>query len=111
MPLDNSYNTYKFIKKNLIHLHISANWSESSLSTWIKAWILGYLKSPQLAWVAQLNVCLTVEQAFAGLTPGESATFFCGDWSWNIFYGHSLHSADSRMAVVSFWQKNVHNID
>ena len=69
MPLDNSYNTYKFIKKNLIHLHISANWSESSLSTWIKAWILGYLKSPQLAWVAQLNVCLTVEQAFAGSTP------------------------------------------
>ena len=21
------------------------------------------------------------------------------DWSWNIFYGHSLHSADSRRAV------------
>ena len=32
-----------------------------------------------------------------------------GDWSWNIFYGHSLPSADSRRAVVSFWRKNVHN--
>ena len=31
------------------------------------------------------------------------------DWSWNIFYGHSLPSADSRRAVVSFWRKNVHN--
>ena len=27
----------------------------------------------------------------------------------NIFYGHSLPSADSRRAVVSFWRKNVHN--
>ena len=41
--------------------------------------------------------------------PPRSATFFCGDWSWNIFYGHSLPSADSRGAVVSFWRKNVHN--
>ena len=41
--------------------------------------------------------------------PPRSATFFHGDWSWNIFYGHSLPSADSRRAVVSFWRKNVHN--
>ena len=27
---------------------------------------------------------------------------------WNIFYGHSLPSADSRRAVVRFWRKNVH---
>ena len=41
--------------------------------------------------------------------PPRSATFFHGDWSWNIFYGHSLPSADSRRTVVSFWRKNVHN--
>ena len=41
--------------------------------------------------------------------PPRSATFFRGDWSWNIFYGHSLPSADSRRAVVSFWRKNMHN--
>ena len=41
--------------------------------------------------------------------PLRSATFFPGDWSRNIFYGHSLLSADSRRAVVSFWWKNVHN--
>ena len=41
--------------------------------------------------------------------PPRSATFFRGDCSWNIFYGHSLPSADSRKAVVSFWRKNVHN--
>ena len=41
--------------------------------------------------------------------PPRSATFFCGDWSGNIFNGYSLPSADSRRAVVSFWQKNVHN--
>ena len=29
-------------------------------------------------------------------------------WQWNIFIGHSLSSADSRRAAVSFWRKNVH---
>ena len=43
--------------------------------------------------------------------PPRSATFFRGDWSWNIFYDHSLPSADSRRAVVSFWRKNAHNTD
>ena len=38
----------------------------------------------------------------------RSATFFHGD-DHEIFYGHSLPSADSRRAVVSFWRKNVHN--
>ena len=37
------------------------------------------------------------------------ATFFSGDWLWNIFCSYSLPSADSKRAVVSFWQKNVHN--
>ena len=41
--------------------------------------------------------------------PLRSVTLFRGDWSWNIFYGHSLPSADSRRAVVGFWRKNVHN--
>ena len=41
--------------------------------------------------------------------PPKSATFFRGDWSWNIFYGHSLPSTDSRRAIVSFWRKIVHN--
>ena len=28
--------------------------------------------------------------------------------SWRLVYGHSLPSADSRRAVVSYWRKNVH---
>ena len=51
----------------------------------------------------------TGDQEVAGSTSPRSATFFRGDWSWNIFYGHSFPSADSRRAVVSFWRKNVHN--
>ena len=43
-----------------------------------------------------------------GFDPAESATFFHGDWSWSICYGHSLPSPESRRAVISFWQKNVH---
>ena len=41
------------------------------------------------------------DQALAGSTPAEVGNIF--------FYGHSLPSADSRRAVVSFWRKNVHN--
>ena len=51
----------------------------------------------------------TGDQEVADLTPPRSATFFRRDWSWNIFYGHSLPSADSRRAVVSFWRKNKHD--
>ena len=59
--------------------------------------------------VAQLDARPTGDQEVAGPTPTGSATFFRGDWSWNIFYGHSLPSADSRRAIVSFWQNHVHN--
>ena len=34
---------------------------------------------------------------------------FTGGTGLNIFYGHSLPSADSGRAVISFWRKNVHN--
>ena len=37
-------------------------------------------------------------------SPPGPATFFHGDLSLNIFYGHSRPSADSRRAVV---KKNV----
>ena len=59
--------------------------------------------------VAQLEVHPTSDQEIAGSTPAGLATFFCEDWSWNIFYDHFLPSAESRRAVVRFWQKNVHN--
>ena len=80
-----------------------------------------------LAWPIWYSLCLYVNPCPASLSgsvgcavrletrrsgvqpPPRSATFFRGDWSWNIFYGHSLPSADSRRAVVSFWRKNVHN--
>ena len=84
--------------------------------------------------VAQLDAGPTGDKEVAGSTPTEVGNilswrlimkyflrsfspfpliqerlFFRGDWSWNIFYGHSLPFADSRRAVVSFWRKNVHN--
>ena len=59
--------------------------------------------------MAQVDVCTTGDLEVASLTFVGWATFFCEDWSWNIFCSHSLPSPDSRRAVVSFWQKNVHN--
>ena len=56
--------------------------------------------------MAQLDACATGDQEDVGSTPAVSATFL----SWNIFFSHSLPSADSSRAVASFWQKNVHNI-
>ena len=38
----------------------------------------------------------------SGLAP-----FFRWGWSWNLFYGHSLPSADSRREVVSYVRKNM----
>ena len=53
----------------------------------------------------------TGDKEVAGSTQPRSATYFRRDRSLNIFYGHSLPSADSRRAVFSFWRKNVHNTD
>ena len=61
-----------------------------------------------LWWLSWMCVWLLIRKLWVR-PPAGSATFFRGDWSWNIFYGHSLPSADSKRAVVSFWQKNVHN--
>ena len=38
----------------------------------------------------------------------KKAHSFVETLSWKNFYGHSPSSADSRRAVVSYWQKNVH---
>ena len=71
---------------------------------------MGIVNPYQVGLVAQLDACPTGDQEVVDSTRAGSATFFCGDWSWNIFNRHSLPSTDSRKAVVSFWQKNVHNI-
>ena len=53
----------------------------------------------------------TGDQEVAGSTPAEVGNIL----SWRLImkfstvYSHSLPSADSRRAVVSFWRKNVHN--
>ena len=59
--------------------------------------------------VALLDARPTGDQGVAGSTPAGLAHSFVEIWSSNIFYGHSLISADSRRAVVSFWRKDVHN--
>ena len=59
----------------------------------------------QPASMAQLDAGPTGDQEVAGSTLAGSATFFRESWSYDIFYGHSLPSADSRRSVVSFWRK------
>ena len=59
-------------------------------------------------WLSWMRVCLETRRSRVQ-PPPRLGSFFRGDWSWNIFYGHSLPSADSKRAVVSFWRKNVHN--
>ena len=56
-----------------------------------------------------MDACPTGDQEVVGSTPASSATFVEIDheiFSMVIL----LPSADSRRVVVSFWQKNVHNI-
>ena len=71
------------------------------------------LTSPLSLWhrtasVAQSDARPTGDREFTGSSPPGPATLIRGDWSWDIFYGHSLPSTDSRRAVVSFWRKNVY---
>ena len=62
-----------------------------------------------MASVAQLDARPTEDQEVAGSTPAEVGNILSWRFIINIFYSHSLPFADSRRAVVSFWQKNVHD--
>ena len=66
------------------------------------------LKTSRPLWLNWMHVRLVIRKLRVR-PPTWSATFFRGDWSWKTSCGHSLPSADSRRAVVSFWRKNVHN--
>ena len=62
--------------------------------------------------VAHLDERPTGDQEIAGSTPAGLAKSFMEidhEIFSTYFLNHSLPSADSRRAVVSFWQKNVHN--
>ena len=62
------------------------------------------------ALVAQLDACLTGNQEVARLIPAGRQNSFVEIWSWNIFYGHSLPSTDSRRAVMSVSDERVRTI-
>ena len=99
--------------KGLIHWHLLLE-VPGSISVWDEK-ISGVEHAPLVLHVAaglggSVGCAIRLETRRSRVQPQpRSATFFRGDWSWNIFYGHSLPSADLRRAVVSFWQKNVHN--
>ena len=57
--------------------------------------------------ITQSAARLAADPVAVSPNPG-SATDFRGDWSWNHFYGHSSHSADSRMVVIGYSWSNVH---
>ena len=53
--------------------------------------------------MAQLDALLTSDQEVAGSTPTGQHHSFLQISHENIFCCHSLPSADSRRAVVSYW--------
>ena len=74
------------------------------LPNWLNFDGVKYPNVPKLS-VALMHVQLVISSQFQSLLG--QATFFHRDWSWNIFYGHFLPSADSRRANTTFLQKNV----
>ena len=61
-----------------------------------------------LALVAQLDAPSDWRPGGLGFNPPEVGNILSWRLIMKYFYGHSLPSADSRRAVVSFWRKNVH---
>ena len=107
---DQYYHTYaqKWFKKKKIfflYFHIQEVLSHSRESDSIS----GRLPDNPGGFTCMLRrmlVCLACGRS--RVQSSGPATFFRGDWSWNHFYGHSLPTADSSRAVVSYWQKDVH---
>ena len=59
--------------------------------------------------VAQLDAQSDWRPGGRGFNPHRGRQHSFVEIDREIFYGHSLPSADSRRAVVSFWRNNVHN--
>ena len=102
--------------KTLIRLGGCPGWSESSLDANAILQVLTRAGSfcwssgtGRPRWLSRIRIRLVIRKSRVRSPPGL-ATFFCRDWSWNIFYGHSLPSADSTRAAIRFWRKNVHYI-
>ena len=75
----------------------------------VKGVVCGIWSLAYVTWVAQLDACPTGNQEVMVLTPAGSATFFL-EINHEIFSKVILSPfANSRMAVVSFWWKNVLN--
>ena len=53
--------------------------------------------------VGQLDARPTGDQEVAGSTPAEAGNILSWRLIMKYFYSHSLPSADSRRAIVSFW--------
>ena len=79
---------------------------ETTQLTWRHAWALWYTWRP--SWSSDLAQLLQQGYRRAWVRGFGPATFFRWDWWWNLFYGLSLPSADSRREVVSYLRKNVH---
>ena len=81
----------------------------------ILLWLHRRLKLPYICilkawgrprWLSWMCIRLVIRRLLVWAPPGRQLSFVK---IWNIFYRQSLSSADSRIAVVSFWWKNVHN--
>ena len=82
------------------NLSIFANWWHNIAGAFFTSQLAHKTEWPTS--VAQLDARLTDDQEVADARPAELATLICGVWSWNVFYVHSLFSADSR------WQLSVY---
>ena len=99
----NIYDFFWLIHLKTKHSRLLINWKLHPAGTWHLYNVALTLYNVAPASMAQLDAHPTEIRS-----PAGTATFFRWDWSWNTFYGHSLHSADSRRAIASFWRKNAH---
>ena len=97
-----------FLPVQFILVHVMYQWTWSQLV--VQSWLHDCQVLASLG--GSVGCAVRLETRRSRVQPLlRSATFFRGDWSWNIFYCHSLPFADSRRAVVSFWRKNMHNTE
>ena len=94
-----------YLRLSAEYWEVSINFENWKRVAWVQASIFVLRRA---RYVSRMRRPTGIIQEVTGSILRSGTIFRRDNWSWNNFYGHSLPTAESCMAVVSYWRKYGH---